>query len=112
MIATVTADALLEFFVRQVFDQLRKNGTAIVHPGILAAPAPVSGSNRSRSSYQSTFVVAIRCGYVAKISRDSNDGLYFPCLAASCQRASQTLQVRQPPIMPRRACRRRGGCHS
>jgi len=49
MIATVTADALLEFFVRQVFDQLRKNGTAIVHPGILAAPAPVSGSNRSRS---------------------------------------------------------------
>src|SRR2546422_5628850 len=73
MIATVTADALLEFFVRKVFDQLRKNGTAIVHPGILAAPAPVSGSNRSRSSYQSTFVVAIRCGYVAKISPDSND---------------------------------------
>src|SRR5438093_12618208 len=89
MIATVTADALLEFFVRQVFDQLRKNGTAIVHPGILAAPAPVSGSNRSRSSYQSTFVVAIRCGYVAKISPDSNDkeSIRLTCVGLSCYRS-------------------------
>ena len=72
MIATVTADALLEFFVGQVFDQLREDGTAIVHPGIVAMLRWILISNRSRSRRESTFAVAMHYGLVAKLSPDSS----------------------------------------
>src|SRR5438045_7111060 len=73
MIATVTADALLEFFVGQVFDQLREDGTAIVHPGIVAMLRWILISNRSRSRRESTFAVAMHYGLTAKLSPDSSD---------------------------------------
>jgi len=37
MIATITADTLLEVLVGEFFDELGKHSTAIVHPGILAS---------------------------------------------------------------------------
>src|SRR5438552_17927857 len=90
MIATVTADALLEFFVGQVFDQLREDGTAIVHPGIVAMLRWILISNRSHSRRESTFAVAMHYGLVAKLSPDSSDRI---CSRRRCQRDAETRSL-------------------